>query len=202
MPKLDGWSVLRELKADSALADIPVLMLTIMDDKDKGYALGAAEFLNKPIDRERLGEVLERFRARDEGLAVLVVDDDPTAQQMMRRLLLASGCQVRIAENGRRGLDDLALARPDLILLDLMMPEMDGFEFLVELRERPELADIPVIVVTAADLTQEDRRRLEGGVEQIVRKAGADQEYMFSQLRQLIESHLGRKQQASALTDG
>ena len=202
MPKLDGWSVLKELKADPALSDIPVLMLTIMDDKDKGYALGASEFLNKPIDRERLGEVLERFRARDDSLAVLVVDDDPTAQQMMRRLLLASGCQVRIAENGRRGLDDLALARPDLILLDLMMPEMDGFEFLVELRERPEFADIPVIVVTAADLTEGDRRRLDGGVEQVLRKAGIDQEGMFSQLRRLIENHLGRKQQASASAEG
>ena len=202
MPKLDGWSVLRELKADPALADIPVLMLTIMDDKDKGYALGASEFLNKPIDRKRLGEVLERFRARDESLAVLVIDDDPTVQQMMRRLLLAAGCQVRIAENGRRGLDDLALVRPDLILLDLMMPEMNGFEFLVELRGWPGLADIPVIVVTAADLTHEDRRRLNGGVEQILRKAGADSEYLFSQLRRLIKSHLGRKQQASALADG
>ena len=99
-------------------------------------------------------------------------------------------------------LDDLALVRPDLILLDLMMPEMNGFEFLVELRGRPELADIPVIVVTAADLTHEDRRRLNGGVEQILRKAGADSEYLFSQLRRLIKSHLGRKQQASALADG
>ena len=202
MPRQDGWSVLKELKADPALADIPVVMLTILDEKNQGYALGASDFLNKPIDRKRLSGVLDRFRARDEDLVVLVVDDDPATQQRMHRLLRACGCQVRIAENGRHGLDDLALVRPDLILLDLMMPEMDGFEFLAELGERPEFADVPVIVVTAADLTQEDHRRLSGGVEQILRKVGSDQEHLFSQLRHLIRNHLRRKQRGSALTDG
>ena len=202
MPRQDGWSVLKELKADPALADIPVVMLTILDEKNQGYALGASDFLNKPIDRKRLSGVLDRFRARDEDLVVLVVDDDPATQQRMHRLLRACGCQVRTAENGRHGLDDLALVRPDLILLDLMMPEMDGFEFLAELGERPEIADVPVIVVTATDLTQEDHRRLSGGVEQILRKVGSDQEHLFSQLRHLIRNHLRRNQRGSALTDG
>ena len=202
MPKRDGWSVLRELKATPALADIPVVMLTITDEKSTGYALGASEFLNKPIDRKRLSKVLERFRVRDGDLAVLVIEDDPTTQQMMRRLLLEFRCRVRIAENGRLGLDDLTLQRPDLILLDLMMPEMDGFEFLAELRNRSEFADIPVVVVTAADLTQRDRQRLNGRVEKILQKAGVDGEHPFSQLRDLIRSHLRCRQGTGALADG
>ena len=201
MPKRDGWSVLRELKATPALADIPVVMLTILDDRNKGYALGADDFLSKPIDRERLAEVLHRFRVRDDGLVVLVVEDDPATRFTMRRALLGFGCRVRVAENGRRGLDDLARVRPDLILLDLMMPEMDGFEFLAELRKRPELDDVPVVVVTAADLTQVDRRRLNGGVERILQKAGTGEEQLFVQLRDLIVRHLGRRQRTSVLPD-
>ena len=201
MPKRDGWSVLRELKATPALADIPVVMLTILDDRNKGYALGADDFLSKPIDRERLAEVLHRFRVRDDGLVVLVVEDDPATRFTMRRALLGFGCRVRVAENGRRGLDDLARVRPDLILLDLMMPEMDGFEFLAELRKRPELDDVPVVVVTAADLTQVDRRRLNGGVERILQKAGTGEEQLFVQLRDLIVRHLGRRQRTSVSPD-
>ena len=202
MPTMDGWSVLRELKASSDLSAIPVVMLTIVEEKNKGYALGASEFLNKPIDRKRLREVLVQFRARDEGLDVLVVEDDPVAQHAMRQLLLEFGCKVRVAENGRHGLGDLALARPDLILLDLMMPEMDGFEFLAELNKRPEFSDVPVVLVTAADLTPEDHRRLNGGVEQIVLKAGIGRELLLQQLERIVRRHLGRKRHAYALADG
>ena len=202
MPRMDGWSVLRELKASPELASIPVLMLTIVDEKNKCYALGASEFLNKPIDRKRLSEILDRFRARGEGLLVLVVEDDPATQQTTRHLLLQLGCQVRTAGNGRHGLDDLALVRPDLILLDLMMPEMDGFEFLAELNQRPELADIPVVVVTAADLTPEDYRRLNSCVERVLRKAGTSPEHLLPQLKRILGRHLRRKRHANALADG
>ena len=204
MPKRDGWSVLRELKATPALADIPIVMLTITDEKNKGYALGASEFLNKPIDRKRLAEVLNRFTVRDGGPTVLVVEDDPATQDMMRRLLIGCGCRVRMAENGRRGLEALALGRPDLILLDLMMLEMNGFEFLAELRDRPEHADVPVIVVTGANLTREDCRRPNSGGEKVLRNSGLDEERLFSQLRHLIGRHLGcggRGQRTSASTD-
>ena len=199
MPGLDGWAVLRELKSSPELAGIPVLMLTIMDEQDKGIALGASEYLNKPIDRKRFSEVLARFLARSDSLSVLVVEDDRVTQQVMGRLLMEFGCQVRLAENGRRGLEELAAARPDLILLDLMMPEMDGFEFLGELGRHPEHSDIPVVVVTAADLTAEDHRRLDSGVEQVLHKAGLVRERLVAQLERLVRRHRGRKQRGERI---
>ena len=201
MPGRDGWSVLKELKSTPELADIPVVMATITDERSTGYSLGAADFLTKPIDRERLAEMLERFRVRDGQPSVLVVEDDPTAQQLMRRLLLDCGCRVRAAADGRRGLEELRREAPDLIVLDLIMPEMDGFEFVAALQERPEYGDIPVVVVTAADLTPEDRQRLNGRVEEIMSKVNAEGQRPFGQLRNFIGNHLRRTQATGAPAD-
>ena len=201
MPRRDGWSVLKELKSTPELADIPVVMATITDERSTGYSLGAADFLTKPIDRERLAEVLERFRVRDGRLSVLVVEVDPTAQQLMRRLLLDFGCRVRVAADGRRGMEELTREAPDLIVLDLMMPEVDGFEFLAALQERPEYSDIPVVIVTEADLTPEDRQRLNGRVEEILSKVDAEGQRPFGQLRNFIGNHLRRTQATGAPAD-
>ena len=123
------------LKADPDLADIPVIMLTMVDDKSLGYMLGAAEYLTKPIDRDRLAAVLAEVPRRNRpSPAVLVVEDDESTRQAIRRALEREGWAVAEAENGRAGLARMAEAVPALILLDLMMPEMDGFEFLDELR--------------------------------------------------------------------
>ena len=131
MPGMDGWAVLSALKADPDLADIPVVMLTIVDDKNLGYALGAADYLTKPIDRERLVTVLRQHR-RDRP--VLVVDDDAEVRRLLRRMLEPEGYTVVEAENGRAALGHLRDVSPSVILLDLMMPEMDGFEFVAEFR--------------------------------------------------------------------
>lgn len=187
MPDMDGWSVLQELKADPELAGIPVIMVTILDEKQKGIALGASEYLNKPIDRGRLAAILARYRSAVAATRrVLVVEDDAETRMMMRRLLIGEGWTVAEAGDGREALARMGRERPDLILLDLMMPEMDGFEFLAACRKVPEFGGIPVIIVTAADLTAHDHRRLNGGVEHILQKAAFEQHELLAQIRQLV----------------
>ncbi|MCZ6590235.1 MAG: response regulator [Alphaproteobacteria bacterium] len=192
MPGADGWQVLKELKADSALADIPVVMCTILDEKNKGYALGAADYMNKPVSRDKLRDVLGRYLVSTAGARVLVVEDDETTRTMLRRLLVGEGCLVSEAANGRLALERLEDARPSLILLDLMMPEMNGFEFLAEIRGMEAYADIPVIVITAADLSEQDRARLNGGVEQILRKTAFNRDDLLEEVRREVSRILGR----------
>jgi CheY-like chemotaxis protein/anti-sigma regulatory factor (Ser/Thr protein kinase) len=174
MPDLDGWTVLAAIKGDPTLADIPVILVTIVDEKSRGYSLGAAEYLVKPVDREKLIQVLRRICGSVRG-RLLLVDDDELVRRQMRLQLQHSGWDISDAENGRIALARLHEARPDAIILDLIMPEMDGFEFLEEMRGRAEWRDIPVVVVTSKDLTTEDRRRLNGGVERIIHKTGRDE---------------------------
>ncbi|HLF27159.1 MAG TPA: GAF domain-containing protein [Anaerolineae bacterium] len=170
MPGLDGWAVLSTLKSDPDMADIPVVMVTIVDDKNRGYALGASDYITKPVDRERLIGVLQKYRCEHLSCPILIVDDDPAIREVLRRMLEHEGWAVNEAENGRIGLERMVEQRPDLILLDLMMPEMDGFEFVAALRRREDWRSIPVVVVTAKDLTVEDRLRLSGYVEKIIQK--------------------------------
>jgi signal transduction histidine kinase/DNA-binding response OmpR family regulator len=170
MPDVDGWTVLAAMKGDPALADIPVVIVTIVDEQRRGIALGAAGYLTKPIDRERLIEIVSRFRVVDAPGRVLVVEDDEDQRQLMRAILGARGWAVREAANGRLALDAIRAELPDVILLDLMMPEMDGFELVAALQANAAWREIPVVVVTALDLTAEDRQRLKGGVEQILSK--------------------------------
>jgi CheY-like chemotaxis protein len=184
MPGMDGWSVLSRLMADRELADIPVLMLTMVDDKRMGYALGASEYLTKPIDRERLIAVLTKYR-RDQP--VLVVDDDSSVRLLLRRILEGEGYAVIEAENGRAALERMGERVPGAILLDLMMPEMDGFEFLSALHEHPAWRQIPVVIVTAKDLTAEDRARLNGFVETVLQKGGYTREQLLREIRDLAK---------------
>jgi adenylate cyclase len=170
MPDVDGWTVLAALKGDPALADIPVVIVTIVDEQRRGIALGAAGYLTKPIDRERLIEIVSQLRVAGAPGRVLVVEDDEDQRQLVRTILAARGWAVREAANGRLALDAITAELPDLILLDLMMPEMDGFELVAALQANAAWRAIPVVVVTALDLTDEDRRRLNGGVEQILTK--------------------------------
>jgi adenylate cyclase len=191
MPRRDGWSVLQELKSDPELSAIPILMLTILDDKKKGYALGAAEYMTKPIDRGRLRTLLEKYRARAPGQRILIVEDDTDIRQWLHRTLRGDDWQVSEAENGRVALQRVAECRPDLILLDLIMPEMDGFEFLAELRKDHGSHDIPVIVVTAADLSESDHGRLNGGVERVLQKAALGRDQLLDELRELVTKYVG-----------
>ena len=192
MPGMDGWAVLTALKADPDLADIPVMMLTILEEKNMAYALGASEYLTKPIDRGRLVAVLERYRREDQAQTILFVEDDPATRETLRRVLEPGGWAVDEAENGQIGLARLEKSRPRLILLDLMMPEIDGFEFITELRRREEWRSIPVVVITAKDLTAEDHQRLNGYVAAIVQKSAYSREELVTEVRNLLATSVRR----------
>jgi CheY-like chemotaxis protein len=183
MPSMDGWAVLSALKADPATAEIPVVMMTMVDDKPMGFALGASDYLTKPIDKSRVLQVVSR-RVAHHGDDVLVVEDDPMAADIVRRTLEADGRPSRHARNGLEALRLVHESRPALIVLDLMMPEMDGFAFLDALRaEGPDFAAIPVVVLTAKDLTADERGFLSGRVQETLRKGAEQRENLLETIR-------------------
>jgi signal transduction histidine kinase/DNA-binding response OmpR family regulator/ligand-binding sensor domain-containing protein/protocatechuate 3,4-dioxygenase beta subunit len=190
MPGMDGWAVLAALKADPATADIPVIMLTIVDDKQIGFALGAADYFTKPIDWNRLSAALQKYRRTTGQQTVLIVEDEEQTREMLRRALTKEAWRVLEAENGRVALEKLNGQVPALILLDLMMPEMDGFEFMQELRKRPDCRQVPVVVITAKDITEDDRRRLNGQVARILQKSGLSMEELVGQIRSVASAHM------------
>lgn len=188
MPGMDGWMVLKALKADPDLATIPVIMVSMVEDRRVGYSLGAAEYLIKPVNRDQLKLVLTKYFPEQASKLVLVVEDDPPTRQMMETMLLKAGWRVNKAENGRIGLQRVEEQPPDLILLDLMMPEMDGFEFIVRLRENEAWRKIPVVVMTAKDVTSEDRMRLNNYVQTVFQKGAYEREKLLSEIRELLAS--------------
>jgi len=195
MPGMDGWAVLSALKSSPDTADIPVVMLTIVDDRNLGYALGAADYLPKPIDRERLTAVLARFR-RD--LPVLVVDDDADLRHLLRRALERDGFAVMEAENGLVALDQVRETPPGVVLLDLLMPEMDGFDFVHEFRRHPEWRTIPVVILTAKTLSTDDRQRLSGQAERILQKGGSTRDSLLADVREMVKGLIARGRPRSA----
>jgi signal transduction histidine kinase/DNA-binding response OmpR family regulator len=192
MPGIDGWEVLRELKANPATQDIPVIMVTMTDDRALGYALGATEFLTKPVQRAQLVQLLERFATEAGERRALVVDDKSENRELLRHALEQEGWQVSEAENGQLALAKLAEQKPSLILLDLLMPVMDGFEFVMEMHKLNFSPAIPIVVVTAKDLTEEDRRRLNGDVVGLIEKRGLDSEALLAQLREQVAATQAR----------
>ena len=189
MPGMDGWAVLSALKADPALAGIPVVMATVLDEARLGIALGASEYLTKPIDRARLLATLERVGARGPGHRVLVVEDDEPTRSLMVRTLRRAHWTVDEAENGRIAIERMREHCPAVVLLDLMMPEMDGFQFIEAIRADRAWHDVPVVVITAKVLTDEDRARLSGGVEAVVQKGGRSREDLLVEVARLVRAH-------------
>ncbi len=187
MPGKDGWQVLRELKADEDLQHIPVLMISVVDGNEMALTLGANDYLAKPVDRDLLRDLLRRHGIGDTAADVLIVDDDPEMRALLRRNLEKDCYRIAEAEHGAAGLEHLRHSTPDIILLDLMMPVMDGVEFLAELRGAAEGADIPVIVITAKDLDEQDRRALNGKVTEIVQKARYSGDALLARVRTLLE---------------
>jgi PAS domain S-box-containing protein len=189
MPQMDGWAVLSAMKEDATLADIPVIMVTIIDNQSIGFSLGAADYIIKPINRDRLVRAVQKCCPRGAPRHVLIVEDDAPTSELMRRALREIDCTVTQAENGRIGLERLNEALPDAILLDLMMPEMDGFEFIARLRADSRWRRIPVIVVTAKTLTSGDLERLNGQVQHLVHKGEYSGKAVLAALEELVPRH-------------
>jgi CheY-like chemotaxis protein len=190
--------VLKALKADANLRAIPVVIVTILGDRDMALALGAADFLTKPVDREVLVEALERYRC-DGRQEVLIVDDDPATRDILRRTLEKEGWLVSEACNGRMGLERLRHSRPVLILLDLMMPEMDGFEMLEALRHQgASWRDIPVIIVTAKDLSADEITWLNSQVEKVFQKGSHNLTELIRDVDHMLARDAARKHSASS----
>ena len=185
MPDIDGWSVLAVLKNDPMLRSIPVIMLTMVDDPERGFALGASDYATKPIDRRRLSQLLRKYTCMNPPCPVLVVDDDASARAISRAMLEKAGWSVSEAENGLEALKMMERDRPSLIFLDLMMPEMDGFAFTEEVRRHPEWQSIPIVVLTSQTLSTEDRKRLTGHVETILEREDS-RESLLDQVRDLL----------------
>jgi signal transduction histidine kinase/CheY-like chemotaxis protein len=161
MPKIDGWSVLGIMKSEPELAPIPVIMLTIIDDRNLGFSLGASEFMTKPVDRGRLIALIRKLAPSAAGGVVLIVDDDPAVRALLRLSVESVGMRCAEAENGQAALDWLAAhATPALVLLDIMMPTMDGFEFLQRVRGQSEFTELPIVVLTAKELNERERKFL------------------------------------------
>ena len=170
MPQMNGWQVLAALKADTVLAEIPVVMLSVVENKEIGMALGATDCLTKPIDWNRLDTLLERLTECETPAPILVVEDDTASSELVRRLLERDGWTVDVAANGEAALQQVRQRRPALVVLDLMMPVMDGFTFADQLRAEPGCDDIPVVVLTSKSLTPDDHKRLNGHVADILTK--------------------------------
>jgi len=197
MPGMDGWAVLAALKADPDLTEIPVVIVTMTHDRHMGYALGAADYLTKPINPGRLTAILRKHTCATRPVSVLIVEDDPTTREMTRRLLKKEGWEVDEAENGRAALHQLSKRTPTLIVLDLMMPGMDGFDFIVELRRSHVWRAIPIVVVTAKDISEDERARLNGSVSKILRKAACRRDELLLEVREHVKACLQLQSAAS-----
>jgi CheY-like chemotaxis protein len=193
LPKQDGWTVLNTLKREPTTADIPVVIVSIVDNRDYGLVLGASDYLVKPIDHERLRSTLrglERTGASDG--TILVVEDDPALRDVLGSVLAEDGWRVVTASDGGEALASVERDHPSAILLDLMIPRVDGFEVLRTLREQPATRDLPVIVVTAKDLTEDDRTRLARSAEQVILKQALRMDDLRTEIRGLLAAHRAR----------
>ncbi len=188
MPRMDGWTVLNALKASPTLSEIPVVMVTMVDDRSLGYALGASEYLNKPVQRDQLALALRKHACGSPPCLALLVDDDEAGRAVTRQLLQREGWRVAEAGNGVEALEQLAQQTPAVILLDLLMPEMDGFEFSVELRRDSRWRSVPIVVLTSKDLTEEDRQRLNGRVERVLQKGVYTRDQLLLELQRTVQT--------------
>ncbi len=190
MPEKDGWSVLLDLKADPNLNQIPVIMISVLDNLDLGYALGAKGYLTKPIQKELLLDTIDRCipENNESNGPVLIVDDEKEAQLLLDKILSKKGWHTQVANNGKEALEAVYLTPPSLILLDLMMPVMDGFTFMEELRKFDPKAEIPVIVITARDLSKEEILELDQNVQQIVHKGAYEIDQLMQQIKNLVNN--------------
>jgi CheY-like chemotaxis protein len=175
LPGIDGWEVLARLKADPRTAPIPVIVVSMLDERGRGFALGAAEYLVKPVGKEQLLAAVYRAAAMPEREhTVVAIDDDPRVIKLVRANLEPEGWTVLGAPTGREGLALIRERQPSVVLLDLLMPGMDGFEVVEELRAEPGTKTIPVVILTSKSMTPQDKERLRGRITYVARKTEFD----------------------------
>lgn len=190
MPKMDGWEVLQNLKEDPSLANIPVILATVDDLKQKGFALGASDYLHKPIKRDKLLQTVKKYTPSSGTLDIMVVEDNDQMRDTLRALIDIEKIQIREASNGREALDQISYIAPDLILLDLMMPEMDGFELVERLSSNPEWKSIPIVVISAIDLTAKDRKKLSGAVQKFIQKTTINRQKLLDVIFDFVRKEM------------
>jgi GAF domain-containing protein/CheY-like chemotaxis protein len=190
MPETDGWQILNDLKSHPATANIPVILLTIVDKKALGFKLGAADYLLKPLDPVVVYDALRRVinKSKHTRKYVIVVDDDPHVVDMLRQTLPEEEFELESAEDGEAGIQAIENRNPDVILLDLMMPKLDGFGVIERLRADPVLQNIPIIVISAKDLTQDESSRLTESVAFVMKKQGFDSQRLVNEIRNVIKT--------------
>jgi signal transduction histidine kinase/DNA-binding response OmpR family regulator len=175
LPGIDGWEVLAQLKADPRTAPIPVIVVSMLDERGRGFAVGAAEYLVKPVGKEQLRAALYRAAAMPERKhTVVAIDDDPLAIELIRANLETEGWTVLGAATGQEGLELIRERQPSAVLLDLLMPGMDGFEVIEALRAEPDTKTIPVVILTSKSMTRQDKERLQGRITYVARKTDFD----------------------------
>ena len=202
MPGTDGWQVLHDLKADPVTCSIPVILLTIVDNKPLGFQLGAAAYLLKPLDAAEVREALQQVLASSSSLPkqVLVVDDDPNVLDMLRQSLPESDFSLESALDGEAGLRAIEAKRPDILLLDLLMPKATGFEVIEHLREDPKTKDLPIVVISAKELTAAESERLKKTVSLVMSKQGFEGEKLVDEINALLNRLVGETPPLGAAT--
>jgi CheY-like chemotaxis protein len=193
---VDGWKVLKILKSDAETRNIPVIILTIVSDKSMGLSLGAMEYLSKPVDRDHLLKILNQCCPGKSTKPILIVEDDKAVREMLSRTLSKEGWKVKEAVNGKIAIEQVSQEVPGMILLDLLMPVMDGFAFLRELRNEVEWRDIPVLVITSKDITPEEKQLLKDRVVTILQKGAYTREELLEQVSSAIKQFIPKEDQS------
>ncbi|NPD84244.1 response regulator [Lentimicrobium sp. L6] len=189
MPEMDGWEVLQELKNDFLTKDIPVIIASVSNDQETGFALGAIGYLNKPVNKAAL--ISEIYKSHHYPKTIMIVDDNEFESEQLKKMIEKEGLSTILASSGPNCLKSLEFSSPDVIILDLLMPEMDGFEVLNKIRANKKTKDIPVIIVSAKDLTAQDKADLSGKIEKVFTKGEASQSELLTEINRII-NQLGK----------
>ena len=188
MPGYDGWQVLIDLKRDPETRDIPIIICSIVEEEEKGFSLGAADYLIKPILEDDLLNALDRLNGDGSIREVLVIDDDPNDLRLLGKMISEQGkYKAILAEGGPTGWSTISSKTPHAIVLDLFMPEMDGFTILEQMRQDKELRDVPVIVITGADLTSEQQKQLDSLGKRLLQKSSLKERELIATIENALQ---------------